>query len=293
MDSQGVEVFHIADGEADSGGVAHHLEFYLLPASERLLHQYLRGEGEGFRRRLVQLGLIVTESGTETSQGVCGADYDGVAYLFRRFSGIFEGFDGMGAYRFDIDFVKSLDEEVTVFGVHYHLDGSAQHLYSVLFEEAFPVEFHSAVQRSLSAEGEEDGVRLLLFYHFLHEMWGDREEIYLVGHSFRGLDGSDVGVYQDGVDTVVFHRLESLGSAVVEFTGLADFECSRTEHQDFFYGTVFHYFVIVSSVWQITGSQDRALPLEPWSRGCLQQASKCLRPEQQGFSPLSASPVNR
>ena len=42
MDSERVEVLHVADRDAVVVAVAHHLVFYLLPALEGLLYQHLR-----------------------------------------------------------------------------------------------------------------------------------------------------------------------------------------------------------------------------------------------------------
>ena len=48
MDAQRVEILHIADRDTVVKTVTHHLVLHLLPATEALLNQYLRREGESF-----------------------------------------------------------------------------------------------------------------------------------------------------------------------------------------------------------------------------------------------------
>jgi hypothetical protein len=46
------------------------------------------------------------------------------------------------------------------------------------------------------------------------------------------LDGGDVGVYQDGLDTSLLEGLQGLASGIIEFSGLSDRRTSVTEDQN-------------------------------------------------------------
>ena len=62
MNAQRIEILHITHGDAIVVTVTHHLVLYLLPTLQRLLHQHLRREGEGFFSQTVQLFLVVAEA---------------------------------------------------------------------------------------------------------------------------------------------------------------------------------------------------------------------------------------
>lgn len=106
---------------------------------------------------------------------------------------------GLALYGFDVDLGELFYEEFAVFGVHYDLDGCAEHLDSILFEHSLPIEFNSAVECCLSAECEEDALWPLLFYNFFDEVGRYREEVDLVGYAFACLYGGDVWVDEYGL----------------------------------------------------------------------------------------------
>lgn len=107
------------------------------------------------------------------------------------------------------------------------------------------VEFDTAVERSLTAEGEEDAVGPLPFDQLDHELGSHRQEIdlagwtvvrsvrrvvscvasYLVGKAGASLDGGDVGVDEDGLNVLLLQGLDGLRPTVVELTGLT---CSNS-----------------------------------------------------------------
>ena len=110
------------------------------------------------------------------------------------------------------------------------------------------VEFDTAVERSLTAEGEEDAVGPLPFDQLDHELGSHRQEIdlagltvvrsvcrvvsacvasYLVGKAGARLDGGDVGVDEDGLNVLLLQGLDGLRPTVVELTGLT---CSNSNN---------------------------------------------------------------
>lgn len=50
MDSQRVEVLHVADGDAVISYISDHLVLHLLPAQQRLLHEDLTAHGQGLQK---------------------------------------------------------------------------------------------------------------------------------------------------------------------------------------------------------------------------------------------------
>ena len=177
VDAQRVEILHIADSDAVIVAVAHHFVLDFLPAAKRLLDEQLRRERQCLGRYSVQFLLIVAEAASKSSERVRGAENDGVAYLSRSSPRLLYGLHGVRAYGLHFDLVEPPDEKLAVLGVHNGLHGRAKYLDVILFQNAAAVEFHSAVQRGLPAEGEQNPLRTLLGYDFLHEIRGHGQEI--------------------------------------------------------------------------------------------------------------------
>ena len=72
------------------------------------------------------------------------------------------------------------------------------------------MERYAAIEGSLSSECEEDSLRGLFADDLFHEIWGHRQEIYLIGHLVRGLHSRNVGIYKDGLYPLFPEGLESL-----------------------------------------------------------------------------------
>ena len=240
VDSEGIEILHIAHGDAVVVAVADYFVFYLFPALQRLLHQHLGGEGEGLGRDSVQLGLIVAETGSQAAQGVCGAHDYGISELVRGGFGFFPAGCCVGAYGAYVDFVEALDKELAVLGVDDGLHRRPQHLDAIALQHSAAVEFDSAVEGGLAAERKEYALRAFFLYDFFDEGGGDRQEVYLVGNAFRGLYGGYVGVDEDRGQSLLAQGLQGLRAAVIEFPGFSYLESAGTEDEDFFQFFVFH-----------------------------------------------------
>ncbi len=92
------------------------------------------------------------------------------------------------------DFIQLFHEQFPVLSVHDGLHGSPKHLHSVLFQNAFLKDFHSAVKRSLAPERKQNPLRPFFLDDFLHKERSDRKEINLIGYTLRCLDGRDVRI---------------------------------------------------------------------------------------------------
>ena len=240
MDAQRVEILHVADGDAVVIPVAHHLVFHFLPAAEALLHQHLRREGESLLYQHVQFLFVVAEAAAQPSEGVGGADYDGIAQLAGGAAGVFGTLHGLALDGLHVDFIQSFHEEFAVFRVDDGLHGGAEHLHVVLLEHACLIEGDATVQGRLSAEGQHDAVRTFLCDDLLHEVRRHGEEIDLVGHAFRGLHGGDVGIDEDGLDALFLQGFEGLRTGVVKLARLANLQCARAEQEHLLYVCWFH-----------------------------------------------------
>ena len=235
VDSERIEILHVADGYTVVETVTDNFIFYLFPALERFLYQHLRREGECFFRQFPQFLRVVAESAAEAAESISRPDNDGIAERFSRFESFLDGGDGMAFYGLDIYLVKFFNEKFAVFRVHDCLNGRSEHFHVIFLKHSRAIQLHSAVEGGLATEGEQNSVRPLTIDHSFHELWRYRKKIYFVGNSFRCLDCGNVGVYEDGFDSLLFHSFQSLRAAVVEFAGLTYFQCAASEKKHFFY----------------------------------------------------------
>ena len=236
MDSQRVEVFHIADRDTVVKPVADYFIFYFLPSLQRFFNQNLWGEGKCLCSKFLQFRVIVAESAAQAAQGVgCANDYR-IAQLVCRLEGIFYVLNRVALYGLYGYLVELFDKQFSVFCVHNGLNRSSKNLYAILFQYSLAVEFHAAVKGSLASERKQYSLRLFFLDYFLHKIGGYRQEVDLVRNSFRCLHRGDVRVYEHGLYVLFFHRLEGLGTRIVEFSGFTDLQCAGTQYQDFLYG---------------------------------------------------------
>ena len=152
MDTQRVEVFHVADRDTVVETVAYYFVFYFLPAFQALFYQNLRRERECFFSQYVQFFFVIAETRSQTSQCICRTDDNRITQFFGSTAGIFNVFYCLTLDGLHVDFVQLLYEELTVFRIHDGLYRSTQYAGIVFLEHAGFVESHTAVQGSLSTE---------------------------------------------------------------------------------------------------------------------------------------------
>ena len=233
MDAQRIEVLHVADCNTVVKAVTHHFIFHLFPSLERLFDQYLRRERESLLTERNQFLLIVTKTAAEASECICGTHDDRVAQLIGRLDGISRRVDSLALDGLDIDFIKFLDKQFAVLGVHDGTDRSAEHLDIILVKHAALAESHATVEGGLSAESEQDAVRTLLLYDFFNEIWSHGQEINLVSETVGSLHGGDVGIDENGLYTLLLQSLQSLRAGIVKFAGLSNLEGTASKQKHF------------------------------------------------------------
>ena len=236
MYSERVKVLHIADRYAVVITVSYHFVFNLFPAFKRFLHKHLRREGEGFLHKMHKFILGVAESASKPAEGISGTDYYGVTQTVGCGNSTFHiayslAFDGP-----DINLVKFLNEKLPVFRVHNCLYGRTEHFHSEFLKNALFVKLHSAIKSRLASERKQNSIRTLLFNYFFDKIRSYRKKIYLVGKPLGGLHSRDVRIDEHRLDAFLLEGFKCLRTAIIEFTGLADFKRTRTEQQHFLYG---------------------------------------------------------
>ena len=240
MDPERVEILHVADRNAVVVFIANNFIFNFFPAFQRLLHQHLGREGEGFLADLFQFLVVVHETRTQATQGVSGAHNQRIAQFLGGSPGGFDALGRLGLDGFHLNLVQFLDKEIPVFRVHDGLYRGTQYLHIVLIQRSRLVQLHATVQGRLATETQQDALRALPFNNPFHEEGRHRKEVDLVGHSLAGLYRGDVRIDENRLDPLFLQRLEGLRTGIVEFTGLANLQRSRSQEQYFFDGRIFH-----------------------------------------------------
>ena len=241
--AEGVEVLHVADGDAVVVLVAHHFVLDFLPALQRLLHEDLRGVRECGGRQFAQLCVVGAEAGAQAAERVCRTDDHGVADLPDDLQSLFHRFHGHAVRRFHAYLLHLVGEEVAVLGLYYGLHRGSEHPHAVPAQHAAVVQLHAAVERRLAAEGEHYRIRTFLDYHLGDEVRRHRQEVGLVGDALGGLHRGHVGVDQDGLYSLFPQGLEGLGAGIVELSGLAYLERARAEKEYRFYAVISHFCI--------------------------------------------------
>ena len=224
VDAHGVDVFHVADGDAVVGGVAHHLVLDLLPALQVTLDEDLvdgagsdATGGDG-----CELLPGAGDAAPGAAQGVGGPDHQGKAEFVLHCKGVFDSLDG-GAGRGGLaDVLEELLEQFAVLRLTDGLQGSAEHADVEFVEDSGVGQLDGEVEAGLTAEGREDAVGALLFDDAGDYFQGEGFDVDDVGDVFVGHDGGGVGVDEDGDDALFAEGLACLGAGVVEFGGLTD-----------------------------------------------------------------------
>lgn len=233
VDAQGVEVLHVANRNAVVIRITNDLIFDLLPALQGLLNQNLGRECKRSGSHVSQLLLVVGETGSKTTERIRSADDNGIPNLLGSIESLIDGVDGDRLGDGDVNLLKGLCEEISVFAELQRPDAGAKNLDAVLLEQAELLHLHTEVEGGLAAEGEEDTIGLLPLDHVLNVLGRHGEIVDLVGEDVVRLDGGDIGVDEHRGNASLLEGLESLGSYAHPFSSvlnLIDPDCRVTHN---------------------------------------------------------------
>ena len=167
---QRVDIFHAGNGETVVVLVADYLELDFFPAFQRFFYKNLRRVGECVFGKSFQFFLIITESASHTTESVSRTYDQRESDRVGSLESVVHIFDGDAFRCFYFDFVQLFHEEVAIFGVHDRFDRCPEYLNIVFLQDTFVVEFGTAVECSLSTEGEQYPVGLFFFEYFFYKV---------------------------------------------------------------------------------------------------------------------------
>ena len=253
VDTQRVEVFHAGNCETVVVGVADNFKFDFFPAFQGFFHQDLFGERERTFGQFQEFFFVGADTATKPTQCISRTYHYRITDLTCSSNRVFHAFYRLAYRSLHIDLVQLLHEQVAVFCVHDSLYRCTEYFHSVFIKNTLCVKLSTAVQCSLSAECQQDTVGAFFLDNFFYKISSYGKEIHFICNSFRSLNGCDVRVYQYWADAFFFQSFQCLWAWVVKFSGLSDFECSRTQNENFL-DFLFHFFCCYNKLLFLSSS---------------------------------------
>ena len=155
MHAHGVEVFHIADGDAVVVAVTHNFVFDFLPAGHTALNEHLTNQGviQALDDNIDEFFLILGNAAARAAHGVSWAHDNRITNAVGKFHSTGHIFHN-GAFRDRLtEFFHRFLKEFPVFGL---LDGRqrrSQEFYAVFLEYTALCELYGKIESCLTAQG--------------------------------------------------------------------------------------------------------------------------------------------
>ena len=145
MDTNGVDVFHVADGNAVSCTVTHHLVLNLFPSGDAALYQYLThtGQTKTVFQNLLDFSLVMGNAAAGATQSVSGTQYHGIADFLGKLHTVFHIFYQKGRGTRLADTLHQVFKLLTSLGVADSLCRGSQKLYAMAFQETGLCQLHA------------------------------------------------------------------------------------------------------------------------------------------------------
>ena len=248
VNTDGVQIFHVADGDGGVICVADHFVLDLLVALDALFDEDLTNRGKfkpGFQQ-LLKLRLTVGKSTAGSAQREGRAKDDRITDFLRGSTAFFHASDNNGReYRLAEPLAESL-ELFTVLSHLYTRGIRSEKFTSAFGEDAFLLKLHGKVEAGLTADAWENRVGSLAADDSRDILEVKRFHIYPVSYRLVRHDGGGVGVAQDDFISLFLEREAGLRARVIELGGLSDDDRAGAYDQDFMDVCSFRHDVLSS-----------------------------------------------
>ena len=196
MDADGVEIFHITNGDGGVVCIADDLIFNLLVAADGFFDENLvyGGKLQRVLHDLAQLLLIVRKAAAGAAQRKGGAQNDRVSDVLRRPYTLLNGVCDLGRADRLADLFTQLLEQFSVLGAGDRIGGCAEQLDLAFPQNALLFQLHGKIESRLTADTGNNGIGALVTDDFCDIFQGQGFHIDLVGNGAVGHDGRGVGV---------------------------------------------------------------------------------------------------
>ena len=265
VDADGIEVFHVADGDGRVVRVAHHLIFNFFVALDALFHQHLvdRRERQGVFHLFRQLLRRVGKAAARAAERKGRAQDDRIADLRRRGKGLFHAVGDMGGDDRLTDALTELLEKLTILGALDAPRVRAEQLNAALIQNPLLPKLHGEVQPRLPADAGDDGIRPLEAADPGKIGHGQRLHIDLVGDAGIGHDGGGIGIGQNNLIALLPQSQAGLRARVVKFRSLADDDRAGADDKNLMDVSAFRHGPSPPSCSAKIPQTDRRCPAAP------------------------------
>ena len=243
MNADRVHVFHRADSDNISLRIAHGFELNFLPACDTFLHQDL-GDGGGIETSAGQGAhflLVICDAAAAAAQRIGRTDNDRVTDFLRRGEGFLQRFRNAGGHTRLADIQHGFPELFPVFRFFNGFDGRSKQPYAELIQCAVAAQLHRQGQAGLAAKAGNQAVRAFLLNDPADSGSIQRLQVNLVRQMLICHDGCRVGIDENHIDAFLFEDAAGLGTGIVKFRCLADYDRTGTDHQYFPDGLIFRH----------------------------------------------------
>ena len=289
VNTDGVQIFHVADGDGGVICVADYFVLDLLVALDTLFDEDLTNRRKfkpGFQQ-LLKLRLTVGKSTAGSAQREGRTEDDRISDFLRGSTAFFHAADHDGRkYRLAESLAESL-ELFTVLGHLYTRGIRSEKFTSAFGEDAFFLKLHGKIEACLAADAGENRVGSLAADDSRDIFKVKRFHIYPVCNRLVRHDSGGVGIAQDDFIPLFFEREAGLCARVVKLGGLPDDDRAGAYDQDFVYICSFRHDVLSSILSLLYGSSRQNLNYFRKSRAYGIEFFPCFTEVEAGLAPAS------
>ena len=196
VDTNRVNVLHIADCDAVSCTVSHYLILDFFPSGDTSFYKNLTytGKTETILKDLTKLQLIVCDTAATSAKCVCRTENNRISDSLGKLNTVFYSCNDLGCCNRLADLFHGVLEFLTVLSFTDRCCCSTDKAYIMLFQEALLLKLHGKVQSCLAAQCRKYAVRFLFNDELLYDLNSQRLNVNSVCNVFICHDGSRIGV---------------------------------------------------------------------------------------------------
>ena len=196
MDTNRVNVLHVADCDAVSCAVSHYLVLDLFPSGDTSLYKNLAytGKTETILKDLTKLRLIMRDTAAASAKCICRTENNRITDSLSKRNTVFYSCYDLGCCNRLADLFHCILKFLTVLSFTDRSCCGTDETYIVLFQEALFLKLHGKVQTCLSAQCRKYTVRFLFEDQLLYDFNSQRLDVNSVCDVFICHDGSRIGV---------------------------------------------------------------------------------------------------
>ncbi len=237
-----IDVFHVADGDAVAGRVAHDLVFDLFPAGDRALNKDLShtGKPETILQNLSEFHHVVRDAAAGTAKRIGRTEHDRVADLLGELHAVLNIFDDLRGSDRLADLLHRLLEHKAVLRLLDREGRRSEELYMMALKESGFCKLHAEIKTRLAAHVGKQTVRLLLLDDLLKNLRGQRFDINLIRDILVRHDCRRIRVHETDLTALFLERAAGLCAGIVELSCLPDDDRPRADD---------HYLMYIWILW--------------------------------------------